>query len=211
MVEAHGLRKNPDNVKLATRPELTERFGLLVDYIVDFFLHMDHSNQGCAGPSQIEEEMIFSLISLLLDEIRSALGKSSLETSKNKSSLSKGLYTNKQALKPKLLSLINFALSEAVPHRIRLKMARHLYYESESETILSLLLKSNPAHGYIFSGFFEQLVRTNGISKELSDLERNETVDFYTKLKQCSILEDSSDVEGTNCKTKLENQKLVTD
>ena len=203
--------KNPDNVKLATRPELVERFGLLVDFIVDFFLNMDHSNQGCSGPSQIEEDMIFSTISLLLDEIRYALGKLSSGNDKTKLMSSKGLYTNKQALKPKLLSLINFVLSEAMPHRIRLKMVRYLYYEPDSESILSLLLKGNPAHGYLFSSFFEQLVRTNDLSQELSDLQQNETVDFYTKLKECSILEDSSDIEDKHSQTYLENQKLVTE
>merc|ERR1712141_191922 len=114
--------KNPDNVKLATRPELVERFCCLIDFAIDFILHCDTSDSNYLGPPKIEEDLIFNIISLSLDETKLGLDVAMA----SESTKLKGFYTNKQKLKTKLLSLINFCLSAAMPHRIRLRMVRHL-------------------------------------------------------------------------------------
>ena len=189
------MTKNPDNVKLATRPELVERFAHLIDFAVDFFLHIDSSSPRYTGPTQIEEDLIFNIISLLLDEVKAVLSVATAAKEDVKITTLKGLYVNKQTLKNKLLSLINFCLSAAMPHRIRLKIIRILYYEESSEDIIKHLLKHNTSHGYLFCNFLEHFVHLSKTSEELSDIEQNETVEFYTKLKECAILEDSSDIE----------------
>jgi hypothetical protein len=71
-------------------------------------------------------------------------------------------------------------------------------------------LNNNASHGYLFSSFVGELVRLNSVSQELPDLEQNETVDFYTKLKECSILEDNSDMDESGTGKSLD-RKTVTE
>ena len=62
--------KNPDDVKLATRPELVDRYISLVDFAVDFFLHFDTEKFGKHGPQDHEEALIFSVTKLMLNDLQ---------------------------------------------------------------------------------------------------------------------------------------------
>ena len=134
------------------------------------------------GPQDHEEALIFSVAKLMLNDIQWFLDSSS------KSSIRGALYTDRQALKTKLMSLINFCLCpEAVSH-VRLRMVKSLCYEANIDLVLKYLLQGNPTQLRLFNAFMNDLVKTTLVDVAGDDLARNDAMEFYFNLKKWGIL-----------------------
>ena len=187
--------KNPDDVKLATRPELVERYVYLINFSVDFFIHFNTERYGAKGPENYEEALIFSVTKLMLNDLQCYLNAGS----ESRNLAARALYPDRQALKTKLMSLINFCLSPELPLSIRLKMVKILCYENCSSTILKYLLNNNPTQLRLFNSFMHNFAKAMlAIDGATTDLMRNDAMEFYFNLKRWGILvktkeEDSSE------------------
>ena len=61
-----------------------------------------------------------------------------------KSTRQRALYSDRQSLKIKVMSLINLAVSPEMTHPIRLRMVKTLCYEPNIDLLLKYLLQGNP-------------------------------------------------------------------
>ena len=60
--------RSPENVKLASRTEIIDRFGNLIEFVVDLITEFDLSSNP-DGPDELEENFTFNLIQSLIGEL----------------------------------------------------------------------------------------------------------------------------------------------
>jgi hypothetical protein len=60
------VSRSPDSTKLATRSEIGDRFGNLMELAVDFITDLDPA----VGPDDVEESFTFSIVQSLMAELQ---------------------------------------------------------------------------------------------------------------------------------------------
>ena len=110
--------RSPENTKLASRTEIIDRFGNIMDFAVDFITELDPA-QG--GPDEVEEHFIFSILQSLMCELHDIL------LSEKANSRPRTLFSSSRSLRVKLLTLINFCLFPEMPFRVRVRLLRVLH------------------------------------------------------------------------------------
>ena len=159
--------RSPENVKLASRAEIVDRFGNIMEMAVDFITEFD-PNANLKGPDEVEENFIFSIIQTLMAELQDIL------LAEKSNAKPKTLFSSTKSLRTKLLTLINFCLFPEMSFRIRMRLLRVLLNHHACRGILECLLHHYPDQHRLFIFFICRLA--NDIkSRESNGLDNIET------------------------------------
>lgn len=171
--------RSPDNLKLATRTEVVDRFGSLMEFAVDFITDFDPGSKP-GGPDESEEGFIFSIVHSLMAELHDLI------VAEKTNSRPRTLFSSTRSLRTKLLTLINFCLFPAMPLRIRVKLLRVLNSHPSCGDLLEHLLRQHPDQHRVLVSFIRRLVvdgrNVDVVGNVVSEAEKEDCESFYSSL-----------------------------
>ncbi len=167
-----------DRAGPASRNELTDRFAALVDLAIDFIVHGlcgEMCDRGVQECEEHVENLGTSLMSLMITEVQLRW-----ENPKRK-----GLLTNIQKLRRRLLILVNSSLSPGFRVARRLKVVRMINNQFRNSDVLNFLFEGQQNLASVFVVYLEDLVVNHKEEMPVDDIIGCKQ--FFDFLQTCGL------------------------
>ena len=176
--------QSPENVKLATRAEIVDRFTNIMEFAVDFITEFDPLTNPI-GPDEVEENFIFSVMLTLMGELQDILLADKSNTRP------KTLFSNTKSLRTKLSTLINFCLFPEMPHRMCMRLLQVLQNQPACRDILKCLFFYHPDQHRLFISLIRRLVNDSKSEDSNNKIDIDDCRTFYSSLEAWGLVRNA--------------------